>query len=153
MAGRPDKLTPEVQEKILAALRGGNYRSAAAWAAGVDIRTVRAWLRRGREEPRSKYGEFRQGVLGAEKAAETHCVNLVMEAAAQDPKHAQWWLERKRPNQWGRKDRSEVTATVRDDRSTQAARAIARAFPEAAPLVFGVAHKPDAEEEDSGPKE
>lgn len=34
-AGRPTKLTPEVQEKMLVAIRGGNYREVASQWAGI----------------------------------------------------------------------------------------------------------------------
>jgi len=32
-----------------------------------------------------------------------------MKAAEEDPKHAEWWLERKHPERWGRKERHELT--------------------------------------------
>jgi hypothetical protein len=37
------------------------------------------------------------------------CVALVMKAAAEDARHAEWWLERKYPQRWGRKQRHEIT--------------------------------------------
>ena len=49
--------------------------------------------------------DFRRQVLEAEKAAEIRAVALVMKAAVNDPRHAEWWLERKHPDRWGRKDR------------------------------------------------
>lgn len=150
-AHRPVKLTPEVREKILMALRGGNWRSTAAGFAGIAKSTLRDWMAKGRQYPRSRFGTFRREVMEAEKQAEIRAVGLIMRAAGDDPKHAEWWLERKHHRRWGRRERSEVTATVKDDRSTQAARAIARAFPEAAHLVFGAPAKLD-DEEDSDPK-
>ena len=37
MAGRPTKLTPDVQEKIVQAIRAGNYIETAAAYAGVRM--------------------------------------------------------------------------------------------------------------------
>lgn len=48
--GRPGKLTPEVQEKILEAIRDGNYYEAACAYAGITYRTFRYWMERGEEE-------------------------------------------------------------------------------------------------------
>ena len=99
-AGRPTKYTPEIAQKICDAIRGGNYREVAAAWAGVPERTFYDWLKQ-------RQG-FSQMVKEAEQAAEIRCVALVMKAAAEDPKHAQWWLERKCHERWGRKDRMQV---------------------------------------------
>ena len=37
------------------------------------------------------YRDFRTRVIEAEEAAEIRMVVLVMKAASEDPKHAQWW--------------------------------------------------------------
>jgi len=103
-AGRPTKLTPEVADKICQAIAGGNYREVAAAWAGIGERTLREWMQRG-ESPRSRYHDFRRRVLEAEQAAEIRAVGLIMAKAATDPVHAQWWLQRKHPERWGRKDR------------------------------------------------
>lgn len=104
MAGRPTKLTPECQQKVVDAIRGGNYREVAAEWAGIAPETLTRWMSR-KGHP---YEGFRQAVLEAEKAAEIRMVALVMKAAAEDPKHAEWWLERKFHERWGRQDRVQV---------------------------------------------
>ena len=108
-AGRKTKLTPEVEEKILQSIKSGNFRKTAALWAGVGYTTLRTWMREGRLRPKSAQGNFRRRVLEAEKAAEMRAVALVMKAAAEDARHAEWWLERKFPQRWGRKERHEVT--------------------------------------------
>jgi len=109
-AGRPTKLTPEVADRICQAIAGGNYREVAAAWAGIGERTLRDWMRRG-ENPRSVYHDFRRRVLEAEQAAEIRAVGLIMASAAKDPKHAEWWLQRKHPERWGRKDRLQTEIT------------------------------------------
>ena len=49
-AGRPSKLTPDVQQAITAALRAGAYLEQAARHAGISVQTVYNWLDRGRSE-------------------------------------------------------------------------------------------------------
>lgn len=102
-AGRPTKLTPEVQQRVVDAIRGGNYREVAARWAGIGERTLQAWMV-GRKP---HHREFQRAVLEAEQAAEIRAVALLMQAAASDPDHAKWWLERKFPSRWGRRERIE----------------------------------------------
>ena len=102
---RKSKLTIEVQMKICEALRGGNYREVAVQWAGVPLETFNDWMKRKDE----RYIVFQRAIEEAERAAEVRAVALVMKAAGADPRHAQWWLERKFPERWARKERHEVT--------------------------------------------
>ena len=103
--GRPTKLTPEVRDKILQALRAGNYRDTAARWAGVTAGTLTRWM----SQKGKLYDEFAQEVRRAETAAEIRMVGLVVKGAEDDVRHAQWWLERKFPDHWGRRDHVELT--------------------------------------------
>lgn len=114
--GRPSKLTPDIRTKICETIAGGNFREVAAEAAGVPLRTFYSWMRKGKAAPSGAYAEFVQAVLEAERGAEIRCVRLVLEAAAADPRHAQWWLERKYPERWSaaRGEIAELRRQVRD---------------------------------------
>jgi len=57
MAG-PTKLTPERSERILRAMRAGNYLEAAARSAGVHPSTVYRWLERGERDADGPYRDF-----------------------------------------------------------------------------------------------
>lgn len=48
--GQPSKLTPDVQARIVAAVRAGNFLDVAARYAGVTYRTFRNWMVRGEQE-------------------------------------------------------------------------------------------------------
>jgi hypothetical protein len=48
--GRPTKLTPEVQAKILDAVRNGSFFEPAAIAAGVSKDAIREWVIRGQSD-------------------------------------------------------------------------------------------------------
>ena len=107
--GRPSTLTPSVREKIFTAIRAGNYREVAARWAGVPLRTFWRWCQQGRKAKSGVYKEFWQALLEAELSAEINMVGLVMKAARDNAKHAEWWLRRKFPQRWGRD-----TAAIKD---------------------------------------
>lgn len=104
--GRPTKLTAERRERVLDALRGGNTRGASATAAGVHIATFDRWLLRS--------AEFAHAVEKAEAEAEmAHVANIARAAEDGNWTASAWWLERRRPADWGRRDRVEILTTVR----------------------------------------
>jgi hypothetical protein len=107
--GRPLTLTPELSERICAVVREGNFRHTAARYLRIPVRTFRRWCEKGRKAKSGPYFEFWHALLEAECEAEIKAVRLVIEAAQADPKHAEWWLERKCHRQWGRKDALAVT--------------------------------------------
>ncbi len=99
--GRPTKLTPAIQEKIVQALSIGSYRGDAAEYAGIDPKTLRRWLVRGIQEPESEYGDFRSAVLEAESRAKVTAMSCITKASrGGDWKAAAYWLERKHPHQF-----------------------------------------------------
>lgn len=110
-AGRPTLLTQETTDRLLSALRAGNFRNVAAEWAGISDRVFREWMAKGEASRRGPFVDFRRRVLEAERAAEIRAVGLVMKAAEEDPKHAEWWLERKFPERWGRRDKMEVSGS------------------------------------------
>ena len=87
--GRPSHLTEEVTRKICEVLENGNFRSVAAAAAGIPLRTFQQWMTNGSNETDEKYVLFRAAVIEAEKKAEIKAVQMIMAKAAEDPKHAQ----------------------------------------------------------------
>lgn len=108
--GRPTKLTPEVQDKIVAALRAGNYQETAAAYAGIHRDTFYGWMERGKNEPGSIYSDFSEAVERAKADAEVRDVALIDRAAADGSwQAAAWKLERKFPQKWGRVNRTEIS--------------------------------------------
>lgn len=128
--GRPPKLSDEVVEKLCQALSAGNYRNVAAEWAGISARVLREWMRRGKEQKAGPFRDFRRRVLEAEKAAEIRAVGLIMKAAQDDPRHAEWWLERKFNDRWGRKDTTRLSGgatPIRVEAKTHAAPRVSHA--------------------------
>jgi hypothetical protein len=104
--GRPSKYTKERAGRILSALREGNTRSASAALGGIDVGTLVSWERR--------FSDFSAHVKEAEAAAERmHVGNIKRAAFSGNWQASAWWLERRRPDDWGRKDRLEVVSLVR----------------------------------------
>lgn len=109
--GRNTKLDQERTDRMVAALRAGNFRQVACEYSGIDLSTFARWMRNGLRQPNTDWGKFRRAVLEAERSAEVNCVARVMKATEKDWKAAAWWLERKRSNHWSRKEKLEHTGS------------------------------------------
>ncbi|WP_080840023.1 hypothetical protein [Cohnella massiliensis] len=123
---RPIKLTPEVQQKIVEAIKMGNYIETAAAYAGISKNTLYDWMKRGAREkdriagtnrkPKATEAPFVAFSDAIEKAmadAEVRDVLIIANAAKENWQAAAWRLERKYPDRWGRKDK--VHAEVKQD--------------------------------------
>ena len=95
--GRPSKFTPERRARVLEAITGGATRTAAALHAGIDERTLYRWM--------DRYVSFASDLTRAEADAELRCTALIQRAAEIDWRAAAWWLERRRPDEYGRRER------------------------------------------------
>lgn len=96
MAGRKTKRTPEVEKRILDALRVGATQKDAAAAAGIGENTLDEWKR--------NFQDFRDAVTRAEGAcAARMAARIYQEATASegDWRAAESWLKRRRRNEWG----------------------------------------------------
>lgn len=113
-AGRHSKLTPEVQKKIVSAIRAGNYAQVAAKYAGIGESTYYNWLQRGRDENKGIYREFLEAVKRAESEAEVRTVALIHRHMEGSWQAAMTYLERKFPDRWGRTNRLKVEVKSRD---------------------------------------
>lgn len=104
--GRQTSLTPDVQKKIVDAVRAGAFLSVAARYAGVGQSTLMTWMARGRActSRRSRdaiYLEFLEEVEAAEAASEV-AANLQWRAAwAKDWHSAEKWLQSRYPERYG----------------------------------------------------
>jgi len=102
MAGRQTDLTPETQEKIVSAIKSGNYASVAAAYAGITERTFYNWMAWGRasEDEANIYFQFLHAVTCAEAEAEVRAVALVNRAMSDDWRAAIEYIRRKFPHRW-----------------------------------------------------
>lgn len=105
--GRRSKMTPERTTAILEALKLGMTRRAAAGTCGIHWTTFYRMLD---ADP-----TFRTAVEEAESWAEGRYSALVARAA-DEPKNwtaAAWWLERRHWQDYGRRERVEMTIDMR----------------------------------------
>jgi len=89
------------------AIRGGNYANVAAQYAGIGESTYYEWLQRGREGE-SPFAEFAEAIKEAEAQAEVRNMALIQQAAQAGTWQASaWYLERRYPSRYGRRERLE----------------------------------------------
>lgn len=106
MVGRPSKRTPEREQRILDALRAGSTRKTACAHAAVEQHTFQRWVLR--------FAHFAQAVEKAEADAQLRHEAVIAKAAQDGTWQASaWWLERRRPEDYGRRERLEVTVRQR----------------------------------------
>ena len=101
MAGRPSKLTREVEADLTLMLAQGVPVKVAAAATDVSPRSVRRWLREG--DLRERVAEVRateREDLHANAITEARLVVLILRAAQSDWRASAWFLERRYPERW-----------------------------------------------------
>jgi len=107
------KLTEQLIEDAAKLIEAGNYQKHVAQALGVDESTWYRWLREGEQsedENDLKY-KFYQSIKKAEAKAVARNVALIQRAAQEGNwQAAAWWLERKFPSEWGKKDKLDIGA-------------------------------------------
>lgn len=115
-AGRPTKFTDDTRNKIIQALRGGNYRTVAAAYAGISHTTLRNWLIMAQDPHAApEYVEFLADVEKAEADAEVADIALIRRAAQDGTWAAAAWIrERKNPDRWSKGDRLDVSVSGPD---------------------------------------
>jgi transposase len=119
--GAPYKITPEIQTKLVNALKGGNFIQVACDYAGIAYSTFYDWLSRG-ERGQREFVEFSNAVRDAMSQGEMKLVitldkyavgrpakfdtqgRLIEDSITPDWKCALAMLERKFPQRWGRRD-------------------------------------------------
>jgi hypothetical protein len=107
-AGRPTKLTDELQAEIVNYLKTGNYIETACALAGISKSTFYSWLNKGKNSTRTnKYSRFTDAVERAQAWAEARLVALISKKAEKTWQAAAWLLERKHPSKWSRNRKEE----------------------------------------------
>lgn len=87
------KLTPDVQDAVLAHIMRGSYIETACGAVGIARGTLYEWLRKGTlgQEP---YKSFQIAMHAARDACEAEALDCILGAAKRDWKAAAWFLEK-----------------------------------------------------------
>lgn len=108
---RKSKLTKELIKEASKLVAAGNYDKDVYPILGVDKATWYRWLNEGEKAKSGIKRYFYDTIKKAEKEAIARNVALI-QRAAQDGnwQAAAWWLERKYFEDWGRKDKVDLSA-------------------------------------------
>jgi transposase len=99
---RPTKYTPDRIERFLEAVRAGATFRLACQYAGIDHETYTRW--------RERYVDFADAVKEAEGGAVVGWLDKIDKAASDGSwQAAAWKLERRYPDDFGRRDRIDQT--------------------------------------------
>lgn len=101
-AGRPDKLTPEIQNKIVTAVRAGAFVETAASYAGISKVTLYDWMKRGNKSTHGKFRDFLNAVEQAFAEATVADLAQISAAAAKDWRAAAYRLEKRERSLYGK---------------------------------------------------
>lgn len=102
---RNEKISKEKIELASKLIEAGNTIQTIFGALGISKQTWYNWLHKGENAKSGMYRELWEEVQKAESRAETRYVSIIAKAAPENWQAAAWWLERKYPERWARKDR------------------------------------------------
>ncbi|MEN6515136.1 MAG: hypothetical protein ABFC87_01840, partial [Fervidobacterium sp.] len=112
--GAKGKLTKELIEKAADIIARGNYYKVAIDILGIDDKTWYNWLRQGEIDANKGINslnfQFFQSIKKAEADAIDRNLSIIQKAAMEGNWQASaWYLERKYPEQWGKRDNVNLT--------------------------------------------
>jgi len=108
---RKSKLTKELIKEAYKLVAAGNYDKDVYPILGIDKSTWYRWLSEGETAKSGLKREFYDTIKKAEKEAIARNVALIQRAAQEGNwQAAAWWLERKYFEDWGRKDKVDLSA-------------------------------------------
>lgn len=108
---RKSKLTSELIKEAYKLVAAGNYIKDVYPILGIDESTWYRWLSDGEKAKSGIKKEFYETIKKAEKDAIARNVALIQRAAQEGNwQAAAWWLERKYFEDWGRKDKVDLSA-------------------------------------------
>ncbi|MEE2709710.1 MAG: hypothetical protein VYA69_08940 [Gemmatimonadota bacterium] len=100
--GRPSKFTEERRKAILENLESGVSREVASMVSGVEPETLPKLMRKSEESATGTYKQFANDAIQSEATAVINMVQVIHDASERDWHASGWWMERRRPEEWGR---------------------------------------------------
>ena len=104
--GRKCTYSLEKADLIIKYLEAGNTKKASYEALGIDAMTFYRWVQ--------KYENFANRIKEAEARAEIRNVAIINKAAQTSWQASAWWLERRRKEDYGKKEQLDVTTNGKD---------------------------------------
>ena len=97
------KLTPNIKKEIVGYIEAGNYIEVACGAVGIHKDTYYEWIKKG-NAGKQPYADFADAIKKATDKAEIRNVVVIQKAAQENWQASAWYLERKHPDRWGKKE-------------------------------------------------
>ena len=108
--GRKSKLITELIEKVSNEIEKGNYQKVVARKCGVGESTFYAWMEKAEGGVGGQFQELLESVKKASAVAESRAIQTILADDSWQSKA--WYLDRRFPERWGRKDRLNAHHTV-----------------------------------------
>ncbi len=109
--GAKGKLTKELIEKAADIIARGNYYKVAIDVLGISDQSWYEWMRQGEmdksKDIKSLKSEFFESIKKAEADAIDRNLSIIQKAG--NWQASAWYLERKYPEQWGKRDNVNLT--------------------------------------------
>lgn len=106
--GARTKLTPELQEQLCKLLQVGITIEDACAEVGISDRVFHKWQARALERNERLYVQFFQAVVQAKARSKIRSVLRIDKAALKDWRADAWLLERRFPEEFGKRDQVKV---------------------------------------------
>ena len=98
------KFTAENRDLLTRYLQQGNTQETACRMVGIHKSQLYRWLNRGENAREgTAFRDFYDAMQRAEGEAETRAQLYVQQGMKNDPKWTAWYLERRHPEQWGKR--------------------------------------------------
>ena len=109
--GRKDKRNDEqFVANLCQALKSGNTKKNACLLAGCSETQLYKWLRDSDAEiPGTLANQFAESIKKSQAEAQNRNIVLIQKAAQTNWTAAAWYLERSDPNNWGKREKHEVS--------------------------------------------
>ena len=116
MIGRPSKLTDILVKEICQYISDGNTFERACRLSNISDSVFYSWKARGEKEKEGKFADFLEATLKAGEQFKQTNINIIQEAAKDGTwQAAAWLLERKHPEEFGRRDRVAISMDSKID--------------------------------------
>lgn len=111
--GRPSAFNQERAERLINAVRAGNYYATAAAYAGISYSTLRRWILKSEDaDAPPEYIAFREALEKARADAEVAALAKIQKASNEGAwQAAAWYLERSHPDRWGKREQNRLEIT------------------------------------------
>lgn len=112
--GRKTKLNENLIQEAEKLIRLGNYTTVVTQYLGIHQSTWYNWMQEGEEAKTGLKREFFERIKKAESFAEIKNVQQIQKASEDNWQASAWYLERKFPERWGKKDKYSLEHTGKD---------------------------------------